>query len=63
MGWPTLLGIAIVHRDNAVFLPNHELHLSEEHSNFGTYRVAIVGNVLESLPRETVWKLRGPAVE
>ena len=30
MGWPTLLGIAIVHCDYAVLLPDHELHLSEE---------------------------------
>ena len=63
MGWPTLLRIAIIHCDNAVFLPNHELHLSEEHSNFGTYRVATVGNILEPLLRETVWKPGRPTVE
>ena len=40
--WTTLLGIAIVHCDEAVLLTNHELHLREEHSNFGTSLVAVI---------------------
>ncbi len=61
MGWSTLFGIAVVHHGKAIFLPNHELHLREKHSKFWPCRVAVIGDVLKTLLRETIPKLGRPA--